>query len=72
MTKNIQAKLTDNLDHCQEQKYTCINDKTIYLIIWLQFIITQKQHNCDTETIYVFCTRLHILIVYSYTDTIST
>ncbi len=53
-TKNIQSKLTDKLDHCQEQKYTCNNDKTIYLIIKLQGIVTQKQHNCDTETVYVF------------------
>ncbi len=42
------------MDNCQEQKYTCNNDKTIYLIINLQFIVTQKQHNYDTETVYVF------------------
>ncbi len=32
-TNNIQAKQTERLDHCQEQKYTSIDDKTIYLII---------------------------------------
>ncbi len=32
-----------SLDHCQEQIYTSINDKTIYLIIWKKFIVTQKQ-----------------------------
>jgi hypothetical protein len=31
--KKIKAKLTDRLDHCREQKYTCINDKTNYLIV---------------------------------------
>ncbi len=43
-----------HLDHCREQKYTCKHDKLIYLIIQLQYIVTQKQHNCDTETKYVF------------------
>jgi hypothetical protein len=42
-TKNIQAKQTDHFAQCQEQKYTSINDKTIYLIIKIQFIVTEKQ-----------------------------
>ncbi len=32
-----------SLDHCWEQICTSTNDKTIYLIIWIQFIVTQKQ-----------------------------
>ena len=40
--KNIQAKQTDRFAQCQEQNYTSINDKTIYLIIILQFIVTEK------------------------------
>ncbi len=42
-TKNIQAKQTDCFAQCQEQKYTSINNKTIYLIIKIQFIVTEKQ-----------------------------
>jgi hypothetical protein len=41
-TKNIQAKQTDHFAQCQEQKYTSINDKSIYLIIKIQFIVTEK------------------------------
>ncbi len=52
--QKIQAKLINKLDHCQEHKYTCINDKTIYLIIQLQIVVTQKQHNCGAETVHVF------------------
>ncbi len=42
-TKNIQAKQTDHFAQCREQKYTGINEKTIYLIIKIQFIVTEKQ-----------------------------
>jgi hypothetical protein len=42
--KNIQAQLTDGLDHSREQKDTCKNDKTINLINELQLIGTQKQY----------------------------
>ncbi len=31
--------------------YISINDKTIYLIIQIQFIVTQKQQHCYTERI---------------------
>ncbi len=42
-TKNIQAKQVDRFAQCREQKNTSINDKTIYLIIKIQFIVTEKQ-----------------------------
>ncbi len=42
-TKNIQAKQTDHFAQCREQKYTSINNKTIYLINKIQFIVTEKQ-----------------------------
>ncbi len=51
-TKNIQAKQTDRLAQCREQKYTSINHKTIYLIIKIQFIVSEKQSDCSTATIY--------------------
>ena len=41
--KNIQAQVTDGLDKSQEQKYTGANDKTINLINYVQFNVTQKQ-----------------------------
>ena len=53
-TKNIQANQTHCLDHCREQIYTSINDKTIDLIILIQFIVTQKQLYCFPEMIYDF------------------
>ncbi len=31
------------MDHCREQIYTKLNDKTIYLIIYIQFIVTWKK-----------------------------
>ncbi len=42
-TINLQAKQTDHFAQCREQKYTSIKDKTIYLIIKIQFIVTEKQ-----------------------------
>jgi hypothetical protein len=50
-TINIQAKQTDHFAQCQEQKYASINDKTFYLIIKIQFIVTEKQQDCFTATI---------------------
>jgi hypothetical protein len=41
------------MDNCREQKYTCNNDITIYLIENVNVLITQKHYNCDTETVYV-------------------
>ena len=45
--------MTDHFVLCQEQKYTSINDKTIYLIILSHFIVTEKQYYCYTGKIYV-------------------
>jgi hypothetical protein len=44
LKQNLQAKQTDRFAQCQEQKYTSINVKTIYLIILY----------CDLETIQLF------------------
>ncbi len=51
-TKNIQAQQTDHFAHYQEQKYTSINDKTIYWINKIKFNVTEKQLDCLTATIY--------------------
>ncbi len=40
--------------HSREQKYTCKYEKAIILINKLQLIVTQKQYDCHTATMYVF------------------
>jgi hypothetical protein len=40
--KKKQAKQMDHFAQCQEQKYTSINDNSIYLFIKKQFIVTEK------------------------------
>jgi hypothetical protein len=42
-TTNVQGKQTDRFAQFQEQKYTSSKDKTIHLIIKIQFIVTEKQ-----------------------------
>ncbi len=41
------------MDHCQEQKYKSINDKTVYFIILSHFIVTENQYYRYTVTIYI-------------------
>jgi hypothetical protein len=41
-TKYIQAQWTDHFAQYREQKYTIINDKTIYWINKIQFNVTEK------------------------------